>query len=571
MNYAVEALRIGKEPVDLVEIDLDWITSATSAINADGTPCYDTPSTCDDPAATIGTRTRRYHTTSQQPLRGLASYAAVESVSLGTETMQIGDGLSQFGQATVQLRDWDDADQLEDPHWSSRTYPRLASYWRRLIARNPYVQGRAMRIRRGYRSDGRYDAVNFKTYTYLIRSLTGPRGSRVTLVGCSPLQLINLNKAQVPAPTAWRLATDIDDSQTTATLATDTYDDGSDPATGFVRVNDEVCTFSRSGATLSLTRGQRGTTASQHGANDSIQLCLRYQSQSVDAILDDLLTLAGVDAAYIPAAEWSAEVDRWMPGFTVTDVLISEPTDVLDLVREVLAIVAGVMWWDAEAAALQLRIIRPALGQFAATWSDSRQIMQQIDRQVDIRDRISRADVLMDLRTPVADAEMAISYRLRLIGRSSGAGATEHGSEQVRIYASRWLDRNQISRALRASITYAGMLRDGRISFDVAVPASAATVGLAEVIRLQSRDLVDTTGQPKSVLAIVVRREERIGGSQFRYSLEFFPWEGRFIYLNDTTDPGAYALATEAERDPGWYLSDTDGRLPGGDPPYLLG
>lgn len=570
MSYATEALRPGKEPIELVELDLDWITSATSATNSDGTPCYNTPATCDDAGATIGSRTFRYHTAGQHCLRGLASYACVESVSLGAETLEIGQGLGRFGEASVTCTDWDDDDVLEDPHWSSRAYERVAPYWRRKLARNPYVQGREMRIRRGYRGTGQHDAANFKTYTYLIRSITGPSGGRVRISGVSPLQLLNLNDVEVPAATEWRLASDVAIGAGTATLAEGSYQAG-DATSGFVRINDEVAGFARSGAELTLTRAQRGTTASAHGADDGVQVCLRYQGQTPDAVLADLLSRAGVAAGYVPSAAWATEVAKWMPGFEIDDVVISEPTQVLDLAREILAVIAGIMWWDAEQAQLQLRIVRPALGQFASTWKDATDILGEVDVSRDLRERVSRADVLLDLRTPVEDAEKSISYRLRLLGRSSGAGQYEHGSERVRPYLSRWLRASQLSSAVRASITYGGMLRDGRVRYRLMVRAASATVGIGEVVRLQSRDITDTTGHASPTLALVVGREEAVPGSKWRYTLEYFPWEGRFIYLNDTTDPTTYAAATAEERDPGWYLSDTDGRLPGGDPAYLLG
>ena len=102
--------------------------------------------------------------------------------------------------------------------------------------------------------------------------------------------------------------------------------------------------------------------------------------------------------------------------------------------------------------------------------------------------------------------------------------------------------------------------------------AKDATAKLGDVVSITDRDIVDRTGQPVAVRAFVVRREAVATGSRYRYLLERLALSGsRFIYLCDTGLP-AYASASAAQRDPGWFLAGAGGAAFGpNDPPYVLG
>ncbi len=87
------------------------------------------------------------------------------------------------------------------------------------------------------------------------------------------------------------------------------------PASGKLRINDEVMSFTRSGDALTLSgRGSNFTTAAAHEANDAVQPCYVATGLALHAILYDLLVnYAGVPAAvdsFRTAGEIFAELDE---------------------------------------------------------------------------------------------------------------------------------------------------------------------------------------------------------------------------------------------------------------------
>ena len=176
----------------------------------------------------------------------------------------------------------------------------------------------------------------------------------------------------------------------------------------------------------------------------------------------------------------------------------------------------------------------------------------------------------MDLRSGSADATDPASYRMRLVGESAGEAASEHGSPQVRLLASRWFSADQVGLALRASAQLTSQLRDGRQTIAVEVAAKDAARGIGDVVDLLTRDLVDRRGEPLRTRAIVVRREAAVPGSRYRYLLERTPFDGRFAFMTDRDCP-AYDQAAAWQRDPGAFMSAGGRPFAPTDPPYLMG
>src|SRR5690606_7730188 len=120
------------------------------------------------------------------------------------------------------------------------------------------------------------------------------------------------------------------------------------PASGWVAIGgEEIIEYStRTGDTFSgLTRGAFNTTAADHELGARVQLCTRYDSQKVTAIIYDLLVnYASVPSSYIPVSDWTAEDDTYIQRTYST--LIAEPTPVNDLINELLVQTASSLWWD---------------------------------------------------------------------------------------------------------------------------------------------------------------------------------------------------------------------------------
>jgi hypothetical protein len=572
MSLAHERERSAAWPAWIVEMDLDYVTSATAATNPDGSPCYNTPATSAGFAPlSVGTRTRRWCARTAPLWPGLQALACVESVKLQDEQLTLGAALGKLGVATITLRDFLDDDRGEDPYYSTRVpTPAPALYFQRLLARNPYIQGRAVRIWRGYLTDG-YESGNGEWLTYYAKSWARTAGGQITLEAVGPLRLVNMDQATAPAASHWRLAAALTTSSTSATLATGSYDDAHDPSTGLLRFGDEIAAFSRSGTSLTLTRAQAGTSAATADADDNLQRCTQYVDARIDDLIADLLiTYAGVDAALIPTAAWAAEVDTWLSTYRISE-LISEPTEVVELLNDLARQVGLALWWDAAAGVIRLLALRPPIDGIAATLRDS-DLLAPVQITRDLGRRISRCDVLFDRRSLADDPQSAASYRKRVIGRSIGAGAYEHGSEASALIKGRFFAADDEALALRCAYVQSAQYRDGLVRVQVDVSKRHEGIAVGDVIDLLSQDLTDATGStPLRMRMRITAKTTLHTGHSYRLTGVPSIYGARYAVLMDaSTVPADYAAATPAERDPAFFLAETTGSMPGGDLGYAL-
>ena len=575
MTWADHVARSKRTPCIVVEVDLDWIDDAgVTATNPDGSFCYRTPGTTDQGILPVVTKTRRWQSSTVKAIPELDAIPCLESVRLGSEEVRIGRGLGYFGSASITLTDFTDNDaRAEDPFATDASRAGLdlsaGTYFGKLTARNPWWDGRPIRIIEGWATDGVWHASDTLTHYFQIRDVQGPNGGKLTITAVGPLQLLNLTEAEAPKASAGVLAGNISDSDTTATLDNATTA-GDYPASGLVRIGDEVAAFTRSGVTLTLTRGQKRTTAEAHNADDAVQVCLEYSTTPLVDIIEDLLTTyGGVAPALLDTAGWATEQAAYLTLYDLSGV-VSQPTKILDLVQELLEASGSILWWDDQSGLVKFKAVRPSV-LAVNTWTDAFHLLSRPSSKVDPADRVSRCDVAIDLRNPTKDPKDVSSYRVRVVGLPQGEEATQHGSPKVRLIASRWLASNQQSLALRASWLVTSQLRDGRRTVTVEVSAKDATVQIGEVVALRSRDLVDRKGQIQTVRGLVIKREPVREGSAYRYTLDRQTSGGRFIYLCQTGLP-TYSTATASQRDPGWFLAPAGGGPFGiDDPAYVLG
>jgi len=386
------------------------------------------------------------------------------------------------------------------------------------------------------------------------------------------------SQVQVPATSRCKLAVDLTDSATS--IAFDLVDDpdgvlptGSDPDL-YVRIGDEIIKFSLAIGAWTLTREQFSTIKDAHSSGDTIQPCLYYENEDITDIIQDLLEVqAGVDPDLLDLAGWAIEQDKWLRLYNLSGI-ISEPTKAMDVVQELLEISACLLWWDDQDGIVKLKALRPALSD-DETITDAYHNLGQVTTSRRMEDRVSSLDVLMVLTNGAAKIDEVASYKIRVLGDSIGAGIYQHRTAKNKQIATRWLSRSQTAIAIRASFQTAKQLENGRVTHSFEVAAKDAWLKLGDVVSIESRNLTDTEGEVLPTRAMIIKRDISAMGSKYRYVAEAFPYDGRFAYVTPALVGSlpfpVYADATADQRDPGWFLSDTDGTLPNGDPPYLLG
>lgn len=571
MTLDAERQRDGARPLVVVELDLDLVTSATAATTPDGSPCYRTPATSRGfEPLTVGVRTHRFCSSSAPRPWQLDAIPCIPTGGLRQESTRLvaGSGMARLGTATVTLLDWLDDDRGEDPYFDERDPPpQPASYCGRLAARQPYMEGRAVRVGIGYATDG-YDPAAIEWSHYVVRSFKRGRRGAWSLECVSPLQLMAMRDARVPRRVGWALGSDITASATTCTLRTGSWQ-AADPASGVLRIDDELCTFTRTDADLALSRAQQGTSAAAHTADAALQPCLYWSSAMVDIIVADILQAVGIDAGLIDTAAWAAERSTWLASYALAPQPISEPTKALDLLQELCDQVGLLLWYDERVPTIRFRALRPVAGS-VATITDA-DLLEDPDERVDPDHRVSRCAVLYGPRSAISSLSEDSQFRARLLSQTQGEGPHEWGSVSERVLRSRWIASSGGVLAARAATTLVSALRDGRRSLRVRVGKHLGGIELGDVVTLASSALVDASGAAAGSRQLVVQRTPAADGASVELVLEPFALASRFAHVMPNDHISTYAATADEDRDPAWFLSDDDGRLPGGDIGYALG
>jgi hypothetical protein len=241
------------------------------------------------------------------------------------------------------------------------------SFWGKWRARyGTRLQGRALRWIQGLAGQA---LAEMETRHFVIDATEGPSlDGSYAIIAKDILKLADGDRAQAPRPSSGFLVAGIDDNDTSASLGPAGIGNAEYPAAGHVALGgEEICAFTRAGDTLTLTRGQLGTTAVAHDAGVRAQLVLRYAGEDPATIIHDLLVnYAGIDPDYIPLPSWLVETDAYLQQNYSAN--IAEPTDVRKLVSELIEQAALVVWWEPLTQLIRLQVLR-AISTTAALYS----------------------------------------------------------------------------------------------------------------------------------------------------------------------------------------------------------
>lgn len=580
MTLAAQAETLGKMPWCMVELDLDVVTSATSAYAADGTPCYNTPETSRDPAwqtgFTTSVRTLRFGQQNMPPPYGMASicHPCLVDAQWTDDRLELGRGMGQFGELNVVLQDFQDNDRTEDPYYDSRTTkPGAGSFFRRLIRRVRYFHGRTIRLLWGFWSKD-WTAADFETRTYRIHDVSGPDADgRVTIRAVGPLAFLKLSEKESPPQLGGKLAANLAAGALSFSLDSDTL--AADyPASGIaVLSNSELVDYTRALNVFTLSsRGQEGTTDQDHTAGSSVEPCLLYEDITPSEVIRDLLwTQAGLASSYQDAAEWDAIRDGWFKAVKINRTVLAQAKPTMDLVQELCVQFGIYVWYDAVNKKIRIDALRPPSPVGIPTWDDAGNLLEPMQITVDFSSRVSRVDVYGGLRTPVEPDNDPKSYVYRLVGITEGEGSTEHQEPSRKVWLSRWVDRPSVGIITRGTAATVAQLGDGRVEWSVVVPAAdIVDLELGESVYITSKDLVDYAGSTETRLAVVVAIAPIEIGHTYRVTLSPSTFAGRWAWAAENGLP-TYTSATAVQRDPSCFAADgTTGLMPNGDAGYRV-
>jgi hypothetical protein len=351
-----------------VEIDISYgtctygVSPCVARIGTTGTQkCFNTLGSCQDRAhyAESFVTLRFVKDAGYQAESDIEAIPSLLDADLTPSEVSLGEGLGRRASVTCSFRGHPHADtgQGFDKYRASRGYNPYEQgwFWAKFAARHPNLRGKKLRVIQGYLGQA---LEEMEARHYIIDSVDGPSlDGKFSIVAKDPLKALDGERAQAPKISTGFFAADVTETATTATLAPAGAGNAGYPAAGWVSCGSEVIAFTRAGDALTLTRGQRGTTADAHKAGDRVQLCLAYTAQSPADIIANLETVyAPIDPAYIPLADWRAEVAAY--NGQVYTAFISEPTSVKTLVAELIEQAGLATWWDEVGEKQRLQVLR---------------------------------------------------------------------------------------------------------------------------------------------------------------------------------------------------------------------
>lgn len=487
-----------------VEVDIDrcqhvyGTAPCTASVGVTGTiKCFNSKKTCQDRAnfSDVPVTLRFARPTDGLP-KDIEYIPSIKSVSFTPAVLSLGENLGQRAVLNVAFEDHPSADTGTggDPYLSERDYSPFTqgTFWGKFRARHPFVRG--MPIRLITMQEGQ-TFETAETRHYVADSFDGPTlQGEFTLVAKDVLKFADGDRAQAPRVSSGFLSAAIDTDDTTATLSPSGIGDEEYAASGYLLIGgSEICAFTRTGNSLTLTRGQLGTTAKSHSQEDRCQTVLIYDADDVADIIADLLqSYAGVPSDYIPIAQWQAETSTFFG--RLFSAIIANPTSVSQLISEIVQQAALALWWDDQSRKIGLQVLR-SLQASEPTFRPANilegtlKIKEQPDR------RVSRVQVYFGIINPVTSLSDVQNYRSVAEVRDDGA-EEDYGAVVIKTIYSRWIPAFGRSAARRLGTIQLARFRDPprKVSFSVLRTAIETAPLLAGSHFIESPSIQDATG-----------------------------------------------------------------------------
>lgn len=579
----MDALTVGRVPLILVQIDQDFcnLTYGVAPCNAvnPSNKCFNTFKTCQVPAVyDRGSLTLTFGMANQDAPKDSYIIPSLMSVTTAPSTINPTNGnknISPLGTravATISFKDTPSTDMLVDKYRTERTYIPLnnGTFWSKWLVRNPYYQNRPIRIYEGYVGQ---TLAEMQVRNYLIDAINGPdAGGKVTITAKDPLKLTDTQKSQAPFVTTGELNADINTTATSIVIKKGQT--GDYPATGTVRIDDELMTYTgRSESTVGgelfitltgITRATDGSLAEAHDADTNVQNCLRYENEFVwDVVYDLLVNYSKIPASFIPYAEWVTEGETWLYAFNVS-TLISQPTGVGELLSELMEQVLFYIWWDERDQLIKLRAIKPYI-QSAPLLTDNNSILaDSAVYSTDPKNRVSQVWVFYNQHNRALDVEEESNYKqVEVFADLEAESDDAYGESRIRKVYARWIVGNNQAYSLAVRLLNASKDNPKYLKFKV--DAKDRSIWTADIIDIQNRSMVDFNGNPVIERFQVLSAQEVVSGEVIEYMTQYFSVRGIRFGFYMANDAPQYADATpeQIEGQSAWYAND-DGFMPDG-------
>lgn len=498
--------------VDVPRCSLVYGTApCTASIPTTGSiKCYQSRKTCqdienfDEEVFTV-----RFSEAGDQYPADIEAINSLAGVSYTPAVVSLGENLGQRASLSVTFKDhrWSDTGGF-DKYLADRDYDPFTqgTFWGKFRGRHRSLRGKAIRFIQGSVSQ---TLAEMETRHFLIESFEGPSpDGAFTIVAKDALKFADGDRSQAPVLSNGFLNAVIDDNDLSLTLSpagigNAEYPTGTPDYYVAIGGKEIVKVTSRSGDVLTIQRAQFNTEAVAHDAQDRVQLCLVYESEPPEFILNDLfVNYCGLSADYIPYSSWEAESASKLG--QVYSVCIPEPTGVDKLASEIVQVCGLAVWWDDLFAKIRFNVLG-TVSTDAALFDRS----NTIEATFGIRDqperRASQIWVYYGQINPLKKVDETDNYRSTAITADFDA-EDDYGTPAIKKIFARWIADLGRSVALRVGALQLGRFVDPprAISLDIHRENPVAPV-LGSGYQVKALCLQDETGAAATVPIQITR------------------------------------------------------------------
>lgn len=564
----MSATKTGRQPVQFIEIRLDRCsltygeTPCTAAIGVTGdTQCFNAFRTCQDPD--------NYDPSDKLVLRFASPHAmlpgdlevipTLQSLRQTPARIEPGKSLGRRASVSAVVADHPYHDRLLDPYHRTRdpAFAPQGSFWARLLARNPYYNGREMYVYTGYVGQ---PLSEYRKQRYMIERIEGPDGAgSVKITGKDPLKAVDDDRAVCPRPSTGQLSATLTDDGMSLTLTPTGVGNAEYPASGWAIIGGEIVTFTRSGDNVTLTaRGLFGTEQEEHDEGETFQVCARFNNTPWAVMRSLWINFANGDPNLIPFSEWEAEGNRWLGGLTV-NALICEPTGVRELWDQLCEQTLSYVWWDELEQKIRFKALRPASAEEIVELTDDGSFVEESFAVKDKpEERITTVIAYFGIRNPSTDIEEGANYRAKRVRMDvSAASSFEYGDQRIKTIYGRWFQDIDDGAATRLTFRTLGRYRDTPREYSFALDAKDRALKQGDVARITTRTVTDFTGRPDTRMVEIIEASEAVAGHRYEYRAIDYVFTGRYCIIMQNNAPDYPNASLELRNTGGWIGPDS--------------
>lgn len=552
--------------IDIPLCGLVWGTlPCTAALGGTVTrKCWNLRHDCAAPLAydPSGVLTLKFFKDGPKP-KGFKGFPVLSSIKASSPTVNIAGSnpeMSDLGRLATLDFDLDDFTYHErgiDPYQADRISgaaqlsgvgylpEKRGTFLNKLRSRWPYYSGAACRYSKAYLENDTLNTV--QTQHFILKEMDGPNDGTVSVSATGVLDLANAKTALCPKPSKGRLVLDITAAATTFDV-TPTGVGAEYPASGWICIGSEVCSFTRSSDTFTVVRGTDGTTAATHSQGDTVQLVYAVSGLRIDAVVHDLVqNYTEAPASYLDAGQIAAnqaEVTRWGASI-VLETKVTSPTSVAKLLSE-LSDLGCTIWEDEFAAKIKIKMNAPVDLSVVRKVADRK--AKEITQEDKDSQRLTQVLFMHKRRDPTKSLDDDSNYEVKVLTADIPTLNLYGNVVRNRTIRTRWLDQGDESTVAIASLRLLARFKRAPKRVKVKVDADQRDVRLVDVVQVDSDELADGDGLPQTKYMQVIGRSEPATYHDIEMLLQAFGFEGRYGYIAPDTVTNTYATATDFEK-----------------------